>query len=254
MALAVAGIPAAVGAQGLGGRVEGVGTGTARFAFGARPGVEICEQGIRMGEHRMQWRSYGRADEPRNCRVGPVEVEVKVRDGRVVDVDVPALERDRAGDAVDVGQVPPAEAVRWLEGVVRGAGDQRAARHAVFPMVLADVPEVWRTLLALARDADVNDGARKNALFWLGQEAADAATAGLAEVARDEDEEQDVRDAAVFALSQRPSDEGIPVLMDVARTAKQAKTRRTAMFWLAQSNDPRVVPFFEKILVGRGGG
>jgi len=41
--------------------------------------------------------------------------------------------------------------------------------------------------------------------------------------------------------------------MKLARTAKQAKTRRTAMFWLARSSDPRVVPFFEEILLGKKG-
>ncbi len=121
-------------------------------------------------------------------------------------------------------------------------------------MVLADVPDVWRELMGLARDASVASEARKNALFWLGQEAAEAATEGLADVALDEDEDQDVRDAAVFAISQRPRDEGVSVLMEVARTAHEGRTRRTAMFWLAQSDDARVLPFFERILLGREGG
>ena len=60
--------------------------------------------------------------------------------------------------------------------------------------------------------------------------------------------------AAVFALSQRPDDEAVPILMDVARTAADAETRRTAMFWLAQSEDDRVLSFFESILTGRRGG
>ncbi len=55
----------------------------------------------------------------------------------------------------------------------------------------------------------------------------------------------------MFALSQRPTDEGVPILMDVARTATQAETRRSAMFWLAESEDPRVVAFFEEVLLGR---
>ncbi len=37
-----------------------------------------------------------------------------------------------------------------------------------------------------------------------------------------------------------------------SREAAQAETRRSALFWLAQSEDPRVVPFLEEILVGRG--
>lgn len=32
------------------------------------------------------------------------------------------------------------------------------------------------------------------------------------------------------------------------------ETRRSAMFWLAESEDERVYAFFEEILLGRGGG
>ena len=31
----------------------------------------------------------------------------------------------------------------------------------------------------------------------------------------------------------------------------EAETRRAAMFWIAQSDDPRVLAFFEEILLGR---
>ncbi|MDA0329009.1 MAG: hypothetical protein O2958_08380 [Gemmatimonadetes bacterium] len=67
----------------------------------------------------------------------------------------------------------------------------------------------------------------------------------------DPDEDQDIRNAAIFSLSQRPDNEAIPSLMEVARAGNQAETRRTAMFWLAQSDDERVVRFFEDILLGR---
>jgi hypothetical protein len=39
--------------------------------------------------------------------------------------------------------------------------------------------------------------------------------------------------------------------MEVASGGEEAETRRTALFWLAQSNDERVVDFFEEILLGR---
>jgi len=159
----------------------------------------------------------------------------------------------RTRGAVDLGEVPAPGAARYLLEVARTA-PTRAGEHAVFAAVLADVEGLWRGLLDVAKDRSVTKGVRKSALFWVGQEAADSATRGLSQVAADDDEEQDVRNAAVFALSQRPADESVPVLMDLARTAGQAETRRTAMFWLAQSEDPRVPAFFEKILVGRGGG
>ena len=246
--------PRPAAAQELAGRIEGGGDGTVRFAIPTRPGVEICDQGIRMGEQHMWWNSHGDWDYASNCHDGPVEVEATVRDGFVRRLEVVRRMRDRTEGARDLGIVDADQAVAFLGTVARGAASDRAARDAVFPMALADVDEVWRQLMELARDRAVPSEARKNALFWLGQEAATAATEGLSDVAMDEDEEQEVRDAAVFALSQRPKDEGLPVLMELARTAREGRTRRTAMFWLAQSDDPRVLPFFERILLGREGG
>jgi hypothetical protein len=248
LVVAVAGLPAAASAQDLARRVDEVGDGTVRFSYATRPDVEICDQGIRIGEHRMWWRSHGWNDMATHCRMGPAEVELRVRDGRVRDVELIRSERDRTAGATDLGPVEPGEAVEYLLDVARRPSG--ADEDAVFPVVLADVDAVWRDLLDLARERSAPRASRKSALFWVGQEAADAATSGLSEVALADDEDQDVRDAAVFALSQRPDDESVPVLMRVARTANQAKTRRTAMFWLAQSDDPRVVAFFEEILVG----
>ncbi len=76
---------------------------------------------------------------------------------------------------------------------------------------------------------------------------------GRADVALDsgEEKEQEIRDSAIFELSQRSDDESAPALIEVARSADEATTRRTALFWSAQSEDPRVVRFFEEISLDR---
>ena len=252
--LVLATAPAVVAGQELGRRVAETADGTVHFSFAVRPGVEICTRGIRVHGDRMQWREGSRWQYEDVCRTGPAQVEVRVADGDVRRVDVLRAGDDGSPGAVDLGEVAPAEAVSFFFDLARRGASSRGARDALFPAVLADVPDVWRDLVAVARERDLPAGVRASALFWLGQEAAEAAMDGLTEVAFAEDEEQEVRDAAVFALSQRPSDEGVPVLMELARTAEQAKTRRTAFFWLAQSKDPRVVPFFEEILLGGRGG
>jgi hypothetical protein len=247
--------PAAATGQELARRIAAVDEGTVRMTYPARPGVEICDQGIRMGHHQLMWHSRGRDAEATNCRAGPVEMELHLRDGSVRDVEVIRRQGDRTGGAVDLGLVSAREAKELLLEIARtGGGSGRGEEDAVFPAVLADVEEIWRDLMNLARDRGLDEDVRTSALFWVGQEAADAVTEGLAEVALDEDEDQDVREAAVFALSQRPNDEAVPILMEIARTAPQVQTRRAAMFWLAQSKDERVYAFFEEILVGRGGG
>lgn len=253
--LALAAAPAAASGQGLAERIRSLEDGTARITYPTRPGVEICENGIMWGEKRMMWHSRGGwRDEPRNCRMGSAEVEIMVRAGRVRDVEILREEWDRRSTATELGHFPAREVVDFFLAQAREGGRSgRGVEEAIFPAVIADVDEIWRQLLALAQDRGVDTDAREQALFWVGQEAADAVTEGLAEVALDEDEDQDVRDAAVFALSQRHPDEGVPILMEVARTARDGETRRTAMFWLAQSKDERVYAFFEEILLGRGG-
>lgn len=234
-------------------RVADVGDGTVRLAFPARPGVEICDQGVRWGPHRVWWHNRDGFDGPTGCRDGPVEVELRVRAGNVRDVDVIRDREEATRGAVDLGAVPAESAVEYFLELAR-TGVSRGSEDVLFPVVLADVPDVWVDLLAMARDEGVRKKVRRSALFWVGQEAARAVTEGLAEVARDEDEERDVREAAVFALSQRPPEEGVPILMDLARTAEDPGTRRSALFWLAQSDDDRVPAFFEEILLGRSGG
>jgi HEAT repeat protein len=231
-----------------------VGEGVARFSFPVHDDVEICDQGIRRGEDlMMMWHSRHGQEVATNCRRGPAEVELTLREGSVRDVDLVVGWDDRTPGAMDLGQVAAPQAVDYLLGLARTSAFHDVAEGAVFPAMLADVPEVWRQLLALAKDRSVLEEARTSALFWLGQEAAATVNQDLAGVATAEDEDQEVREAAVFALSQRPSDEGVPYLMDVARTARQKETRQSAMFWLAQSGDDRVLAFFEEILVGGGG-
>jgi HEAT repeat protein len=62
------------------------------------------------------------------------------------------------------------------------------------------------------------------------------------------DPDTEVKKKAVFALKQMPKDEGVPKLIEVARNNKNPEVRKRAMFWLGQSEDPRALAFFEKIL------
>ena len=252
LALVVA--PATTSGQELARRVSAVDDGIVRLTYPTKPGVEICDQGIRIGERNMMWHSHPHDDEPENCRTGPVEIEVKVRSGQVTDVDVIRNPSDRTSGGTDFGEVGAQAAVDFLLEAARTGGRGTGAEEAVFPMTLADVADVWQDLLVLARTQSLDEDVRTASVFWVGQEAADAATEGLADMAMDGDEEQEVRDAAVFALSQMENDQAVPHLLEIAKTAPGAETRRSAMFWLAESEDERALTFFEEILLRKGGG
>lgn len=243
--LALAAAPAAAAGQDLAARITGGGDGVVRLAFAVREGVEICDDGVRLFGDRMHGRGGWPA--PGACGPGPAVVELRVRGGRVDGAEV--LRRGEPGreGVRDLGVVAPDEAARAFLRLARGS------EETLFPAMLADVPGVWEDVLELGQDRTVRASVRKAALFWVGQEAAASATAELADVARTADEDQEVRDAAVFALSQRDPGESLPVLMELARTADQARTRKTAFFWLAQMDDPRVAAFFRSVLGGGGG-
>jgi HEAT repeats len=101
-------------------------------------------------------------------------------------------------------------------------------------------------MIRMARE-DESGQVRGQALFWLAQKAGKKAVSAISG-AIENDPETDVKKKAVFALSQLPKDEGVPKLIDVAQSNRNPEVRKQAMFWLGQSNDPRALEFFEKIL------
>ncbi len=109
---------------------------------------------------------------------------------------------------------------------------------------------IWPQLLSLAKDDSAPHAVRKQAVFWLGQAAGEAATKDLATLADSSD--RDVQKAAVFALSQLHDGAGVPDLIRIARTHPDPAVRRRAMFWLGQSHDPRALSLFEEILEAKG--
>ena len=111
---------------------------------------------------------------------------------------------------------------------------------------LHEHPRVVPLLIDLARhDADTH--VRRDALFWLGQKAGEKA-AGELRRAVDEDPNEDVKEHAVFAISQLPPSRSVPILIELVKTHKSRAVRKRAMFWLAQTNDPRALDTIEQIL------
>jgi hypothetical protein len=265
LAVALVAGPAVAGAQdgaAIARRVAAVQDGEVRLTYSAREGVVGDGRSIIAWDcdgsgrcERQQYRgdfNHG-IDDWRHWTMqpGPVRVALRVRSGAVDRVRVYVGGAWRSGDsATDLGVVAAAAATQYLLGLARQQGG-RGTRDALFAAVLADSVTIWRDLMGIARDRAVRQETRKQALFWLGQEAADAAMQGVDSIASASDELMEVREAAVFALSQRPAHEGVPALIRIARTNSDRRLRQRAMFWLAQSGDPRAIDLFEEILTRR---
>ena len=236
-------------------RVASAPDGTVRLQFTARAGVVgdgrsvigwDCDGSGRCRHHQ----SHGNWDGDgwhALLKPGPVRVSLRVSDHKVYGLQTYVGGSWRPAEQVtDLGTVPAAAAQGYLLQLARGMGQH--AGKAIFAATLADSATIWPELIAMARDKSLRRETRKQAVFWLGQAAGDKALAGLDSLAAADDEDMEVREAAVFAISQLPPDRSIPTLIRIAREHRDPRLRQRAMFWLAQSDDPRAVDLFAEIL------
>jgi hypothetical protein len=233
-------LPAALNAQDLAKRVLAVGNGTVRLSFAARPGV--CGDGmhnIRTNEVNDEWQD--------DCESQPVRVAIQVRDRQVTDVRSYVGGRWRTAiPATDLGTVRPQDAAAYFIALAEQDGD--VSGDALLPATLADSVTIWPALLRIARSPTVPQDTRRSAVFWLGEAAGAVVARTLDSIAGDSTGDREVRKQAVFALSQRSGNDGIPVLLRIARSNPDPELRKTALFWLGQSEDPRALALFEEIL------
>lgn len=218
--------------------------GVVRVAFRAKPGVWSDGHGVHFRRSTDEWQSACA------CRATTIRVAFSVSDGRATGVRTYVGGRWRApsGVVTNLGTVGSIEAADYLLELVPRLENSDASEEALLGAVLADNAVVWPRLLDLARDRSLGRDVRKDAVFWLGQAAAQAATAGLEAIVGAEAEERELREHAIFALSQRPEQEGVPALIRVVRTNPDPELKEKALFWLGQSSDPRAIALFEEIL------
>jgi HEAT repeat protein len=178
------------------------------------------------------------------CVHGPARVVATVFGGEVTRLHVYVGPVPPASADVETINASAADAAAWLTSLVTGE-NARVAASAVLPLVLVDGPDPWPVLLRVARDNTHGMGVRRDALMWLGTGA--IAHLGI-EQKRDDTPDDEMRSQAVFVLSQRPKTESVPALMDLAKTAKYASAKRSAIFWLGQTGDPRAADVFAELL------
>ena len=244
----------ALDAQSVASRVNSVREGDVRITFPLRPGV--CGNGRnvwysgRNNYNSSDMRTSRDVEYDIDCEAGPGRLVIVRRDGETTDLRFYVGGRWRASStATDLGMVGAQSAVDYLIGLAE-ANDGKAGREAIFPVTLVDSVTIWPALMRIARSDSRPRNTRQQATFWLGQLAEEPATRGLAELVGDAALDREVRESAIFALSQRRS-EGVPALINVVRTSRDPELRKKALFWLAQSRDPRALDLIEELLTKR---
>jgi len=239
-----------VDAQSISSRVANARDGKVRFTFAPKPGVCGTGNSISRGPHNnMNWSNNESADVTydEECMSSPVRVVMSVSGGKVTKLRtyVGGQWRTPVEPTLDLGALSTRDATNYLVEVAK-SDDGRVGQEAILPLILADSVNVYPAIAKIARDESRPRGTRQQATFWLGQAAADV-IAPEREYGKTSDEEE-IKKQAVFALSQRRREESVPFLIQVAKNNKDPEVRRSALFWLGQTGDPRAVDVFEQIL------
>jgi hypothetical protein len=234
-------LPPAVSGQSLEQRLKALPDGTIHLSFAARPGV--CSSGsnnINIRDATDEWET--------DCQGQPVRVSLQMARGQVVSIHTYVGGRWRPGNpaVTDLGMVSSRDAADYLLRLAAQPRDLDG--DPVLPASLADSVTIWPMLIRIARNGRLPDDRRRTAVFWLSQAAGRAATRALDSIVGDPGGRREVRKQAVFALSQRSDNEGVPALIRIARTNPDPELRKTALFWLGQSDDPRAIDLFEELL------
>lgn len=226
-------------------RIDAMEDGKLQIDFEAREGVWGDGKSIMtFSDEPYRHRRYG----SRELEPGPIRVLFTVRDGEVTHLKTRVGGRETLSDRAELmGWTESQVAAEALMHLARSARST-VAEDAIGAAVLAADVELAAELLEIARDRDRRDDVREAAIFWLGQEAGDKIAGDLEDFIEDDVEELEFREHAIFALSQRPDRESVPALIRVARNNGHPELRRTALFWLSQHDDDRVVDLFEEIL------
>ncbi len=238
-ALAVGG---PLAAQTIAQRVGQVGDGRVRMSFAARDGV--CGWG---DGNRVISRSSNSADWESDCDAGPVRVVLHKADGGLVDLDSYIGGRWRTRPNVtDLGDVPAREAAEYLLGLAEDYDDD-VGKDAIFAAAMADSVTVWPDLARIAQDDSRPLELRKQAVFWIGQNADNGAVDVLEDIL-DSSPEHEMRERAIFALSHHDSDRSTRVLRDFATSAHESqRLRERAVFWLGQGGDEDAAEFLRNL-------
>jgi hypothetical protein len=144
------------------------------------------------------------------------------------------------------GEARGATGLQLLKRMAKEDASTDVRAQVTFALSLSRENGAVDEMIRMAHD-DASGHVRGQALFWLAQKAGKKASSTISG-AIENDPDTEVKKKAVFALSQMPKEDGVPKLIQVAQTNRNAEVRKQAMFWLGQSNDPRALDFFEKVL------
>ena len=144
-----------------------------------------------------------------------------------------------------IGQSNHAEGGAFLKQLFGSVRDENLKEKVIFSISQQGGKDNLRWLLELAASSTENVEIRKKAIFWAGQ--GDASLPELFAL-YDRLNDRDLREHMIFVYSQRSEKAAVDRLIQIAKTEKDRELRKKAIFWLSQSNDPRVAQLLSDLL------
>jgi HEAT repeat protein len=138
------------------------------------------------------------------------------------------------------------ESSQFLRDFYQRTNDAELKKTVIFHIAQSGTEEDVSWLRDRVRDPNGDEEIQKSALFWLAQSR--HTTMAQLEELYGQLENTELKEAIIFAYSQRRDTEAVDKLMQVARQDPDQKLRKSALFWLAQSRDPRVTQFLVDIV------
>jgi HEAT repeat protein len=145
-----------------------------------------------------------------------------------------------------IGQRESADNAAYLRGLYGRLKSSSTKERVLFSISQTHGEGSGRWLLEVASNDKEPMELRKKALFWAGQQNSSDLTTftGL----YDKMSSREMKEQLIFVYSQRHESAAVDKLLEIAQKEPDRELRKKAIFWLSQSNDPRVVKFLEDIL------
>ena len=147
-----------------------------------------------------------------------------------------------------IGQGDDPDRVSFLKTLFVQLRDTESRDKILFSMSQVEGRESQRWLLGVAGDVNENIELRKKALFWAGQ--SDIPGTELFTL-YEKMPSREMKEQLIFVYSQRDERAAVDKLFEIARTETDKELQKKAIFWLGQSDDPRVPAFLERLLEGK---
>ncbi|UCC48539.1 MAG: HEAT repeat domain-containing protein [Gemmatimonadota bacterium] len=195
---------------------------------------------LRSDDHELQEKAIFALSQHESERSSRILRDYAMQEGAPVEL------RDRA--IFWIGQHRSEANARFLRELYGSTQESELKEKIIFSLAQMGGEENGRWLLDIAVDESEPIEVRKRAIFWAGQMG--VSIVQMAEL-YDRMPDHEMKGQIIFALSQQGDRAAVDKLMEIGRTEQDTELRKKAIFWLSQSDDPRVAEFLLTIIEGQ---